>query len=123
MIRLDLTTKKLQATMATTHSTSQPECIVSFFDLIATSDANQQTARGATQASSLSDITDIDICAAPDVQGKVRSIDYISIHNKDSAAQTVTVKMDISGVDYNLIKKALNAGETLIYAGDSWQVL
>ncbi len=38
VIRLDTTAKKLQATMASTHSTSQPECIVCFYDMIAQSD-------------------------------------------------------------------------------------
>lgn len=117
VIRLDLTTKKLQATMASTHSTSQPECIVCFYDMLAQSDQTIFSAKGASQVASLSDVTDIDICTAPDVNGKVRHVDYIGIHNKDTATQTITVKMDISGVDYVLIKQAVNTGETLLFEG------
>lgn len=120
MIRLDKTTRKLQAVMAGAKTTTEPSATVTFRD---SSFMAETAERGATQIATLNDTTDVDICAAPG-QNAVRNIDTVTIYNADTVSQTVTVKIDDGGTDTILVKAVLAAGASLTY-GDSpgWQVI
>lgn len=118
MIRLDTTSRKLQAVMAGAKTTTEPQSVVSFYD---ESDAGMRT-KGATKLANLNDTTDVDICAAPQ-QSYVRCIDFVEIYNADTVTQTVSVKIDESATDYILVKQVLAAGETLHYEDkEGWYV-
>ena len=109
MIRLDSTTRKLQAVISSAVTTTSPSTVVCFYD------QNKEGAetKGAVQLSSVSTV-DVDICAAPQ-QGFVRCIDNIQIYNSDTANMIVSVKIDDSGVDTLLMKQTLSPSQTLFF--------
>ncbi len=117
MIRLDATTRKLQAVLAGAVTTNQLPCTVSYSDKTSTDYV------GATQLTNTNSTTAVDICAAPGAS-TVRDIDYLSIRNRDTAAATVTVMLDDNGTDYEIVKATLAVGDQLTYThGDGWRVL
>lgn len=117
MIRLSATTHKLQAVLAGAVTTNQLHCVVCY------SDDNGSTYVGGTQLTSTNDTTQVDICAAP-AASTVRDIDNLSIRNRDTAAATVTVMLDSSGADSEIVKATLAVGDTLSYThGDGWKTL
>ena len=110
MIRLSLTTHKLQAALAGAVATTQPRAYVTWTD---TNNEGRQTP-GGTQMTALNSATDVDICAAPQ-QNYVRNIDHVSITNIDTAAIVLTVKIDVSGTDTRIDTQTLAVGETWRY--------
>lgn len=117
MLKLDQTTRKLQAVLSGAVTTNQLPCMVSY------SDDNGTTYVGGTQLTNTNSTTAVDICAAPGAS-TVRDIDYLSIRNRDTAAATVTVMLDDNTTDYEIVKAALAVGDQLIYThGDGWRVL
>lgn len=117
MIRLDATTKKLQAVLAGAVTANQLACAVFY------SDHSASAYDGGSQMTLTSDTTQVDICAAPGAS-TVRDIDFVSIRNRDTATATVTVMIDISTVDTELVKVILAVGDTLQYIhGHGWSVI
>lgn len=117
MLKLDQTTRKLQAVLSGAVTTNQLPCMVSY------SDDNGTTYVGGTQLTNTNSTTVVDICAAPGAS-TVRDIDYLSIRNRDTAAATVTVMLDDNGTDYEIVKAALAVGDQLTYThGDGWRVI
>lgn len=55
------------------------------------------------------------IVAAPASSAIVHVIKWLSIRNRGASAQTVTIKLDISGTERQLFTCTLSAGETLVY--------
>lgn len=118
MIRLDSTTKKLQAVLGGAITTNQLQCVVSFFD----ENPQGEDTSGASKETNTNSTTDVDICSAP-AQNFVRNIDTLSVYNKDTVSATVTVKID-DGVTETILKKVILATqETLSYDHESgWSV-
>ena len=117
MLKLDQTTRKLQAVLSGAVTTNQLPCMVSY------SDDNGTTYVGATQLTNTNSTTAVDICAAPGAS-TVRDIDYLSIRNRDTVAATVTVMLDDNGTDYEIVKAALAVGDQLVYVhGSGWSTL
>ena len=117
MLKLDQTTRKLQAVLSGAVTTNQLPCMVSY------SDDNGTTYVGGTQLTNTNSTTAVDICAAPGAS-TVRDIDYLSIRNRDTAAATVTVMLDDNGTDYEIVKATLAVGDQLVYThGDGWRVI
>lgn len=108
MLKLDTTTRKIQAVLGDAVTTNQLPCTVSY------SDDNGTTYVGGTQLTNTNSTTAVDICAAPGAS-TVRDIDYLSIRNRDTVAATVTVMLDDNGTDYEIVKAALAVGDQLIY--------
>ena len=117
MIRLDATTRKLQAVLAGAVTTNQLHCVVCY------SDHTTTAYPGGTQLTSTNNTTAVDICDAP-AASTVRDIDYIGVRNRDTAAATVTVMIDSSGADSETVKATLAVGDQLTYThGTGWQVI
>lgn len=117
MIKLDTTTRKIQAVLGDAVTTNQLHCTVSY------SDDNGTTYVGGTQLTNTNSTTAVDICDAPGAS-TVRDIDYLSIRNRDTAAATVTVMLDDSATDYEIVKANLAVGDQLVYThGDGWKTL
>lgn len=108
MIRLDATTKKLQAVLAGAVTTAQLQCIVCY------SDKTSLAYSGGSQLTLTNNTTQVDICAAP-AASTVRDIDYLSIKNTDTAIAEVSIFLDSSGTDYTLFKATLDIGDQIIY--------
>lgn len=117
MIRLDATTRKLQAVLSGAVTTNQLPCLVSY------SDKTNADYVGASQLTNTNSTTAVDICSAP-AASTVRDIDYLSVRNRDTAAATVTVMLDDSSTDYEIVKATLAVGDQLVYThGDGWRVI
>lgn len=117
MIKLDTTTRKIQAVLSGAVTANQLPCTVSY------SDDNGTTYVGGTQLTNTNSTTAVDICAAPGAS-TVRDIDYLSIRNRDTAAATVTVMLDDNGTDYEIVKATLAVGDQLVYThSDGWRAL
>lgn len=117
MIRLSTTNEKIQAVLAGAVTTNQLHCVVCY------SDDNGTTYVGGSQYTSTNDTTAVDICAAPG-SSTVRDIDFLSIRNRDTAAATVTVMVDVSATDSELVKATLAVGDSLVYShGNGWNTI
>jgi hypothetical protein len=124
VIRLDRTNRKLEAVLAGAITTTQPHCIVSFYDVPAQSKDDFSEYRGATKITATNSATAVTICEAPGVNGTVRNIDYISIQNRDSVSATVTVQIDDANTDYVLVSQSVAAGKTLEWTRSAgWKIL
>lgn len=117
MIRLDTTTRKLQAVLAGAITTSQPNIATSY------SDATSASFTGAQTVINANSTTPVDIVASPSA-GVVRTIDSVNIYNADTVSVTVTVRYNDNGTIYPLVRVTLLTGETLGYThGSGWFAL
>jgi len=116
MIRLNTTTRSLQAILAGAITTNQLPVTVGY------SDGTSAVYTGAAQLTLTNSAVAVTICAAP-ASGAVRDIDYIAISNTDTAAATVTVRLNDSGTLYEQVKTTLQPGRQLVYTHASgWNV-
>ncbi len=115
MIVLSETTDNLQVVLGGSVTTNQLQCLTSWRDRTSTTFVAGRTVTNTNNT------TDVTIAAAP-ASSTQRLIDLISIYNNDTAAQTVTVKLDANGTEYIYYKGILGVGETLTYQeGDGWR--
>jgi hypothetical protein len=117
MIRLDNTTRTLQALLSGSVTTNQLNTTTSY------SDATSSTFTGATTVINTNNTTAVTLAAAPSA-GIVRTIDSVNVFNADTVSQTVTVRYNDNGTFYPLIRTTLLTGETLIYThGSGWAAI
>lgn len=123
MIPLDTTTRKLQAFLAGAITTTNPTVTVSFFDVPEQTKEDNSDYRRAPQFTVLAGVTETDICAAPN-QGVVRHIEYVSIHNTDTASVTVSVVVDDGGTNRIQFHRTLLTRQTAVFTRQSgWQII
>jgi hypothetical protein len=126
MIRLDRTTRIMQAILAGAKATLDAQCTVCYYDVPARTKMDNSEYVGATTEQDTNGTNAVTICDAPPDVAIIRNIDFISIHNYDTAAITVTVQIynSTGPVTTRLMKKMLNIGESLVYeVNGGWQVL
>jgi hypothetical protein len=117
MIRLDNTTRTLQALLSGSVTTNQLNTTTSY------SDATSSTFTGATTVINTNNTTAVTLAAAPSA-GIVRTIDSVNVFNADTVSQTVTVRYNDNGTFYPLVRTTLLTGETLGYThGFGWFAL
>jgi hypothetical protein len=117
MIRLDATTRSLEAALGGAVSTNQLPVTASY------SDKTSSAYTGATQLANTNDATAVTIVAAPGAS-TVRDVDYISIRNSDTASATVTVRYNDNTTLYTIITATLAVGDQLVYThGNGWETL
>jgi hypothetical protein len=116
MIRLSATTQSLQAILAGAITTSQLPVTVGY------SDGTSAVYTGAAQLTLTNSAVAVTVCSAP-AAGVVRDIDYIAVSNTDTAAATVTVRVNDNGTLYEQVKTTLQPGRQLVYTHASgWNV-
>lgn len=117
MIRLDATTRKLQIILGGVVTTNQLPVSVSY------SDKTTTTYTGAMQLANTNSTTAVDICAAP-AASTIRDVDYISVHNSDTAAATITIRYNDNATIYNIATTTLAVGDQLVFVhGSGWHVI
>lgn len=109
MLVLSEITDNLQAVLGGSVTANQLQCVSNWRDITAT--AYQA---GRTLANT-NNTTDVNIVPAPAASTQ-RVIDFISVFNKDTVSQTVTIKLDANGTEYIIWQGVLNAGERLEYS-------
>ena len=111
MILLTATTHSLELQ---TSSASSTDWTCSYVDMSASA-TTPDSAQG-----NVSSITTTTIAAAPAASTQ-RQIKHISIRNKNTTAQTVTIKKDVSGTEYTVFTATLASGEGAEYTdGKGW---
>lgn len=111
MILLTATTHSLELE---TSSASSTDWTCSYVDMDASA-----TTPGSAQGN-VSSITTTTIAAAPAASTQ-RQVKHITIRNKNTTAQTVTVKKDVSGTEYTVFTATLASGEGAEYTdGKGW---
>jgi hypothetical protein len=63
--------------------------------------------------------TPVNIIAAP-AASNTRRVKWVGITNGDSVGRTVTVRIDVSGTDYNQASLLLPPGESIEFTGELW---
>ena len=117
MLRLDTTTRKIQALLGGAITTNQLPVTVCYSDKTATAYT------GGTTVINTNNTTAVDICAAP-AASTVRDIDTINVNNADTVSATVTIRYNDNGTTYTLFKATLATGDQLTYVhGVGWTVL
>lgn len=116
MIRLDATTRKLQALLGGAITTNQLPITVCY------SDKTSTAYTGGTTVINSNNTTAVDICAAP-AASTVRDVDTINVNNADTVAATITIRYNDNGTTYTLFKATLATGDQLTYVhGVGWRV-
>lgn len=108
MIILSETTDNLQVVLGGSVTTNQLQCFTSWRDRTSTTFVAGRTVVNTNNT------TDVNLAAAP-ASSTQRIIDYVSVFNNDTVAQTVTVKIDANGTEYILYRGLLGVNEILTY--------
>lgn len=123
MIVLDTSTKTLELVLGAAHTTNALEYNIVFYDVprIAIVD-NAEYIRGHSHGQSNGTTTVTILTAPPDSVS--RNVELLSVYNKDTIEQSVTLKYDIAATERILLKAPLRPGETLTFTrGGGWQIL
>lgn len=103
-------TDKLQIKLGAGHTTSALQYSVTY--------AKKSTGAVASGRGSSDGTNDVDVVPAP-TSGDFHLVKQLTVYNADTVAQTVTVKIDVSGTDYVLWKGSVAVGATLFYSPES----
>lgn len=103
MIVLQATSEILQVVLAATVATNQLQCFSSWRDISLTTYTPGNTPVNTNNT------TDVNLVPAPGASTQ-RIIDYVSVYNNDTAAATVTIKLDVSGTERILWRGSLAVG-------------
>lgn len=116
---LSATNEKLQIVLSGAVNTNQLNYVTSFQDITSSGmSLPQSSSQGNTN-----NTTDVDMVAAP-AASTTRQVAAVSIFNADVATAEVTVKKDVGGTEYILVKQTLSPGDTLVYTwSGGWQIL
>lgn len=110
-MKLTTTSDKLQIALGGSVTTNQLQCVTSYkiFTTSATTDGKL--------AVNTNNTTDVDLAGAPS-SGEVYDIQNINIFNNDTVAQTVTVKLDVSGTETILYKGVVGVNDVISWSGE-----
>jgi hypothetical protein len=110
-MKLTTVNDKLQIVLGGSVTTNQLQCVTSYkiFTTSATTDGKL--------AVNTNNTTDVDLAGAPS-SGEVYDIQNINIFNNDTVAQTVTVKLDVSGTETILYKGVVGVNDVISWSGE-----
>lgn len=109
MIILTEITDKIQAVLGGSVVANQMQCLAFWRDVTTTTFVPGRTLINTNNT------TDVDVVGSP-LSSTQRLIDYISVYNKDTSNQTLTIKLDANGTEYILWKGILGTLEKLEYS-------
>lgn len=116
-IVLDTVNKKLEIVLAGAVAANQLPFVVGYADYIGATPAFTPGANdGVTN-----DAVVVTLVATPAVNTQ-RMISSISVWNEDTAPATVTIHLDNTGTDREIIRVVLAVGDSLHYTGEQWQI-
>ena len=117
MIVLDATTKKIQALMDATATTTESPVVCSFDDI-----ASSSTSYTAIASDTITNgATAVDIVAAPGASTQ-RLVKYISIYNADTVQHTCTVRYNDNATLRIMIAAVLPPASSLVYVNGAWSI-
>lgn len=104
----------LQAVLGGAVATTQPDAYVVFCDY----NKENEVTRPGMQRVALNSNTDVIILTAP-VQNPVREVQFLSVHNRDTASVVLTLKTDDGTTERLILKQGLTAGQSLVYGKEA----
>lgn len=116
MILLDTTTRKLELLLGGTVTTNQLPFVASYVDLTTTTFT---PASNAGQTNNASAVTLVDVPAS----STQRQLKFLSIYNADTAAATVTIRLNDNSTLRKIFVTTLAVGDTLLYADGGWSAI
>lgn len=115
MIQLNGSTHKLQCVMGGAAATTNPDYWACWVQLNAAALDNGDAAGGTLNGG-----TDVDLVTG--VASRQIVVKSLHVYNADTAAVTLTFKVDVSGTDRKLFKCVLQPGESVHYNETGWSV-
>lgn len=116
---LSSTTESLEMVLAGAISVSNPMYIISYNDMTS---VGMTLPQSSTQGL-LNGITSVQVLAPP-LAATNRQVYNLTLYNNDNREVIVTVRKDVSGTKYNIIKSSLAPGATLMWSRESgWKIL
>lgn len=119
MLLLDKTGKSLEVVLAAAVATSQLPVTVAYAEISQVNFA--MLAAGANELNT-NGISAVTVLGAPAIN-ITRQLKHLSIVNVDTAAVTVTIRFNTSGVFYIWFKGTLAVGDQILYSDDVLQIL
>lgn len=114
-MKLTTTNDKLQVVLGGSVATNQLQCLTSYKVFTSTTTVDGKVAINTNNT------TDVDLAGAPS-SGETYDIQNINIFNNDTVAQTVTVKLDVSGTETILYKGVVGVNDVISWTGEGgWQ--
>jgi len=114
-MKLTTTNDILQIVLGGSVTTNQLQCVTSYKIFTATATTDGKVAINTNNT------TDVALAGAPS-SGEVYDIQNINVYNKDTVAQTVTIKLDVSGTETILYKGVIGIGDVISCSGEGgWQ--
>jgi hypothetical protein len=109
MLVLTATTDNIQVVLGATVTTNQLQCVSAWRDVTTTTYTPGRTVTNTNNT------TDVNIVPAPNSSTQ-RVVDLISVYNKDTVLQTVTIKFDDNGTEYIIWKGDVAVGGRVEYS-------
>lgn len=117
MIVLNTTTDKVIVALDGAVTTNELSCMSSFRDITTSTYAPGRVVALTTGA------TPVDLVGSP-ADSTQRVVDYLSVYNRDTISQVVTISFDDNATPYTLFSTSLSAGEKIEYIdGQGFRVI
>lgn len=110
-MKLTTTNDLLQVVLGGAVTTNQLQCLTTYKIYTTTTTADGKVAIDTNST------TDVTLAGAPGAS-EIYEIQNINIYNKDTVAQTVTVKLDVSGTETIVYSGLVGRGEVLSWSGE-----
>jgi len=110
-MKLTTVNDKLQIVLGGSVTTNQLQCMTSYKVFTATTTVDGKLAVNTNNT------TDVDLAGAPS-SGETYDIQNINIFNRDTVAQTVTVKLDVSGTETILFIGVIGVNDVVSWSGE-----
>ncbi len=116
---LSSATQSLEMVLDAAVSSTNPQYIISYNDMTATGMTLPQS---STQGN-LNGLTPVTVLSAPTASTN-RQVYNLTLYNADIREISITIRKDISGTKYEILKSTLSPGDTLQWSRESgWKVL
>lgn len=114
-MKLTTTNDKLQIVLGGSVTTNQLQCVTTWKVYTTTTTSDGKLAVNTNNT------TDVDMAGAPS-SGEVYDIQNINVFNNDTVAQTVTIKLDVSGTETILYKGVIGVNDVISWSAEgSWK--
>ena len=110
-MKLTTVNDRLQIVLGGSVTANQLQCLTSYKIYTASTTSDHRLAVDTNNT------TDVDL-AGPPGSGEAYDIQNINVYNKDTVAQLVTIKLDVSGAETILYKGNLGPGEVITWTAE-----
>lgn len=110
-MKLTTTSDKLQIVLGGAITTNQLQCLTTYKIYTTTTTVDGKVAINTNNT------TDVDLAGAP-ASGETYDIQNINVYNKDTVAQTVTIKLDVSGTETILYKGVVGVSDVISWTAE-----